>query len=262
MPFRDGEFDVVTCIDTLEHIAPADRAGFLSELVRVSKQIVVVGAPFYHEATARLEHHLNEAYRTVTGQEHPWLGEHVCYGLPDLAATLAILGDGREVATCGSAPLDSWALAQWATVMEELLPGLRSRLSRLTDGTAFPWELLAREFAETGRCADYEMLASEEAGFYRTVIVAGRGIAAAMGQLPSRGTTSGALRIGRAEQVTNLCSAIVSEVVETGAGGGDAGSAINESLARALRALPDHERRAGRKSRFVSLLRRLLRQPG
>ncbi len=43
LPFRDGEFDVLTCVDVLEHVEDYD--GFLDEMLRVSRKGVFVSTP-------------------------------------------------------------------------------------------------------------------------------------------------------------------------------------------------------------------------
>lgn len=43
LPFKDNFFDVVTCIDVIEHVE--DYEGFLLELIRVSKRAVIVATP-------------------------------------------------------------------------------------------------------------------------------------------------------------------------------------------------------------------------
>lgn len=88
MPFGDESFDAVTSIDTLEHIPPDHRGPFLSELCRVSRNLVVVAAPFHHASTAAVERLLNDAHRELFGAEHPWLHEHVANGLPKLRPIL------------------------------------------------------------------------------------------------------------------------------------------------------------------------------
>src|SRR5690606_14283313 len=42
----DASYDVVVTVDALEHIPPELREGFLGQLIRVSKQGVVIAAPF------------------------------------------------------------------------------------------------------------------------------------------------------------------------------------------------------------------------
>jgi len=43
LPYADNSFDVVTCVDVLEHVEDYDR--FIKELLRVSKKFVVFGTP-------------------------------------------------------------------------------------------------------------------------------------------------------------------------------------------------------------------------
>lgn len=43
LPFNDGEFDLVTCIDVLEHVEPYHY--LLSEMLRVTRHMVVISTP-------------------------------------------------------------------------------------------------------------------------------------------------------------------------------------------------------------------------
>ncbi len=43
LPFKDNFFDVVTCIDVIEHVE--DYEAFLAELIRVSKRAVIIATP-------------------------------------------------------------------------------------------------------------------------------------------------------------------------------------------------------------------------
>ena len=46
LPFRDGAFDLVCSLDTLEHIPREHRPAFLSELLRVTRDGLYVAFPF------------------------------------------------------------------------------------------------------------------------------------------------------------------------------------------------------------------------
>lgn len=89
LPFRNGAFDVTVSLDTLEHIPPDGRRHFLVELCRCSAGHVILTAPFHHPATAAVERILDQAHRESFGRPHPWLSEHVEYGLPDLREVIS-----------------------------------------------------------------------------------------------------------------------------------------------------------------------------
>ena len=82
LPFPDGSFDAVVCLDVVEHIPPADRPGVLQELRRVCAGRLLVacptGAPAL-EADRRLEQH----YRGRGVEPPGWLAEHLSHGLPE-----------------------------------------------------------------------------------------------------------------------------------------------------------------------------------
>lgn len=82
MPFKDGEFDFVVACDVFEHIAVKDRQQFLKELYRVAKHFVVLCAPFNNPGVSEAELWANDFYVSLSGQEHPWLIEHIENGLP------------------------------------------------------------------------------------------------------------------------------------------------------------------------------------
>lgn len=86
LPFADGSWDAVTCIDVLEHLAPEDRARAVQEAVRVARRLVIIACPCGDRARAADEA-MSRAY-LGTGQEPPpWLVEHLRHPHPD-AATL------------------------------------------------------------------------------------------------------------------------------------------------------------------------------
>jgi len=170
LPFDDASFDVVVSSDTFEHVPPDRRAPFVREMLRVASGPIVLGAPFAHPDVARIERMLDEAHVALTGRRHAWLSEHVDNGLPDLAATLALL-DGRANALVRSAPLLDWSLWQW------------SWLHAQADGALSPsWDSAERALAaidESGAdawpaSADFELVgAANERKFpcYRWTIV-------------------------------------------------------------------------------------------
>jgi len=59
LPFDDGEFDVVTCLDVIEHILPEDEQRTLLELNRVAKSFVLITANNRPSKAMGVELHVN-----------------------------------------------------------------------------------------------------------------------------------------------------------------------------------------------------------
>lgn len=81
--FPSNNFDVVTSADTLEHIPQDKRELFLSECYRVSKDFMVLAAPFETGKTAEAEDYVNNIYKLLSGHSYIWLKEHKENGLPE-----------------------------------------------------------------------------------------------------------------------------------------------------------------------------------
>lgn len=84
LPFEDKEFDFVVTFDTYEHVIREDRQQFISELLRVAKNGVILAAPFDDEngSVFQAEVDLNDYHRKLYGKDHPWLTEHIEYRIP------------------------------------------------------------------------------------------------------------------------------------------------------------------------------------
>ncbi len=109
MDFPDDSFDVVITSDTLEHIPKKDRKNFIKELNRVSKDLVILCAPFNHGSVANEEKLSQDFFTELTGHEHRWLKEHSEYGLPNPSEIQAVFADeAKSVATFNHTSLDIW----------------------------------------------------------------------------------------------------------------------------------------------------------
>lgn len=155
LPFPDATFDAVVTLDTLEHVFPKSRTAFLSELHRVTRDAVILSAPFADPELELAEDALNSFVRQRFG-DFPTLDEHRDNGLPLLAPTVAALGAG-----------------DWTTAV---LPS--GYLPRWLLGMLFHHELLATGLSELGELHAYynatvSPLDTREPA-YRHVIVAGR----------------------------------------------------------------------------------------
>jgi hypothetical protein len=79
LPFKDQEFDIAVSFDALEHVPRSKRGKFISEILRVSKGVSIIAAPFDDDthSVLKAERRLNEYYSALYGKEHKWLKEHI-----------------------------------------------------------------------------------------------------------------------------------------------------------------------------------------
>ncbi|MBI3769306.1 MAG: methyltransferase domain-containing protein [Deltaproteobacteria bacterium] len=89
LPFADESFDVVLCLDVLEHVAVDERRALLDELARVTRRFVLLAAPFATAGVADSDQLLFALIEARHGYAHQFLREHLAHGHPDLAGTVA-----------------------------------------------------------------------------------------------------------------------------------------------------------------------------
>jgi GT2 family glycosyltransferase len=111
LPFVDGEFDIVMTNDVLEHIPAAYRNSFCNELKRVSKNLIVLTAPFFSSTNALAEKIHYEYMLKQINIDHGMLGEHLTNGTPDLNAITGLFKDsGFNVFNYGTGNVYNWLL--------------------------------------------------------------------------------------------------------------------------------------------------------
>ncbi len=81
LPFEADSFDAVIALDLLEHIPPDDRAQVMSELRRVTRELLVVGCPC-GLAAEKADRDLAAFYARRSRRPPGWLVEHLEHGLP------------------------------------------------------------------------------------------------------------------------------------------------------------------------------------
>jgi SAM-dependent methyltransferase len=113
LPFADAAFDVVACLDALEHVPRPERPRIAAELRRVADHAVVVAVPVADGGAAEHEAALEQFVRDVLGGEQRQLREHREQGLPAAAEARAWLAGGEW--RCADAP--SGLLADWLPMM-------------------------------------------------------------------------------------------------------------------------------------------------
>jgi hypothetical protein len=92
LPFKDATFPGVTSLDVLEHIPPGDRHRFVHEMLRVCGGRLVLCCPLGSPEHLAAEREVDEWYVELAGEHHPWLEEHLSYGLPTLPELEGIFG--------------------------------------------------------------------------------------------------------------------------------------------------------------------------
>jgi hypothetical protein len=215
LPFRSSSFAAAIALDTLEHVPPDHRAGFLAELRRAA-DVVIVSAPFADPQVELAEAALGE-FVTQRFGGFATLAEHAEHGLPRLEETVQEFEkDDWSVATLPSGYLPRW-LAGMLLHHELLATGVTelSRLHAYYNATVSPLD--CREPA------------------YRHVVVAARAIprtrlTGAVAEFRSEGDTPEALTLLR-----SIASAVFAQRL-----GGVLRSAEITALEAELAAARDH----------------------
>ena len=95
LPFANESFDLVLSVDTLEHIPPAQRELVLAEQLRITRDYLLVVAPFADDNVDLTERIIHEFFVKRLGYHSSFLQEHLTYGLPDLGGVLNYLDENR-----------------------------------------------------------------------------------------------------------------------------------------------------------------------
>jgi hypothetical protein len=167
LPIRDRGVDAVVSSDALEHVPPAHRGAFLSELARAS-DLVIVAAPFDTPGVAGAEEFVQRYVIAATGAPQDQLLEHADNGLPSIDDTVENLrAAGLDVQFRGNGNLQDWLLGM---VLKHQLAE-HETLDHLNDGFDVLYNMLlaARNDVEP---------------YYRYVVTARRGAAPVMAPPP------------------------------------------------------------------------------
>lgn len=113
-PFSDKSFDTIVSTDVYEHISPENRIPAVSEMLRLSKNYVLLAAPFYSREVAEAELMAYEFYMQINGEPHRWLEEHKVNSLPsETELEEFLLRKGYEYFKVGSNNISIWLIFQF-----------------------------------------------------------------------------------------------------------------------------------------------------
>lgn len=134
MPFEDESFDFVLSYDVLEHILGNDRKKFVEECGRVAKRGLIICAPHNSEANVSAESSLNDYFYRLHHKPHPWLKEHIEYGIPDFNKIESYaIAKGFLTSIFMSNKVQLWVAMQQAIFLNSKYPMASEKLSEVNE---------------------------------------------------------------------------------------------------------------------------------
>lgn len=129
----EDAYDLICSFDVLEHIPRDQRQAFIAESARVSQTGFFIAAPMddSHRTVSYAETTANEIFKTVNGQDHRWLEEHIEYGLPTNHDTEQIIKRlGLNFTKAQSNPVAAWLTMQSGFFLKSALENKHNFLHR------------------------------------------------------------------------------------------------------------------------------------
>ncbi len=111
LPFENDTFGVTICMDVLEHIPSEKRVSFIKEALRVTSDVLILAAPFYHTQREMADRWLAEYVDVLLKQKNTMLQEHLENGLPESTELEALLKEqSLEYTVFSNGDLGKWRL--------------------------------------------------------------------------------------------------------------------------------------------------------
>ena len=152
LPFDDGAFDAVVCLDVLEHIPAELRQQAVSEMARVCSGVVVIGCPIDRTWVKDAEAEANKCWARLFEGDYPWLAEHQEYGLVDAPEVESTLRERMpHVLRASQGAPGLWSALMRAHFMKERVPSLAplvSSLDRIYNAHVFDWDFPEHGYRE------------------------------------------------------------------------------------------------------------------
>jgi len=114
IPFVDKSFDVVVSVDTLEHVAKAERKKIIAEMIRVARKEIIVAVPTGKKSEEQ-DRQLNKAYKQLYGKPYHFLDEQINLGLPEVSEIKSVIGDNIRVEENEPLVLRNFLMRGWMT---------------------------------------------------------------------------------------------------------------------------------------------------
>lgn len=108
IPFADKSFDVVICVDILEHVDKSERKKIIAEMTRVAAKEVIVAVPTGNKS-------LEQDKELATLIDYPFFKEHLKFGLPTVDEIMSLMGDNVRVEENESLILRDFLMRGWMT---------------------------------------------------------------------------------------------------------------------------------------------------
>lgn len=119
MELKDETYDIVISTDVLEHIPRDKKVDFVKECIRVSRDAVIIAAPFNTACVDEAEHLTNDFNKKLFGQGQPWLEEHFEQTKPELSLIEKVLQKEKlEYEIIGTGNLYNWMLGTHTNLIE------------------------------------------------------------------------------------------------------------------------------------------------
>ena len=96
IPFGNNSFDIIICVDVLEHLPKNKRQIAVNELLRVGKNYVFLGVPC-GKKSFKQDLLLDKHYKKIFNKPFPFLQEHLKYGLPEEKQITQLIKEAAKI---------------------------------------------------------------------------------------------------------------------------------------------------------------------